>query len=88
MVTTIGAAALILAAVIGTFVMWRLNKPAVQGTVTVVEKLRLYIGIVFMGILAYHLLRSGNLLYIIIAALAFAFLTGYALVERPWENTI
>lgn len=86
--TPLAIAALILAVVLATYLIWTLNAPAVRTTVGVVEKLRLVIGILFLTLAAWHLLRSGNPLYVALAMLGFAFLTAYALVERPWQNTI
>lgn len=88
MVTTIGIGALILAAVIGTALLWWINEPAVNRGVSFVERVRWSVGIVFLILLSYHLLRSGNLLYIMGAVLGFGFLTAYALVEKPWREVI
>lgn len=88
MVTPLAFGALALAAILGTFIMWTLNEPAVRATVSFVDRIRYVVGIIFLGIAARHLLLSGNPLYIGLAMAAVAFLTGYALMERPWENTI
>lgn len=84
----LGIVALILAAVLGTVVLWRLNEPAVRTTVTLADKARWIIGIVFLALAAWHFLRSGNPILIAAALLAFAFLTGYLLMERPWAEVI
>lgn len=84
----LGILALIMAAVLGTLTMWRLNEPAVRTTVTLVDKARWIIGILFLGLAAWHFLRSGNPVLIAIAVLGFAFLTGFMLVERPWTEVI
>lgn len=86
--TPLAIAALIIAAVLGTFLIWTLNAPAVRATVSFVDRIRYVVGFLFLGLGAWHLLRSGNVLYVLIAILGFAFLTGYALVERPWNETI
>lgn len=88
MASALAVIALILTAVLGTVVMWRLNEPAVRATIGFVDKIRYVIGILFLGLGAYHFLKSGNPLLILIAAAGFAFLTGWALVERPWDETI
>jgi len=88
MVTTLGILAAILAAVVGTWVVYRMAPNSVERTISVAEKLRWAFGLAFLALAAYHLLRSGNPVYITAAVLGFAFLTGYALVERPWKSTI
>lgn len=88
MSSAVAVGALILAAVLGTFILWTINESFVRGTVSFVEKVRYVVGILFLALIAYHFLRSGNPLYIALAVLGFAFLTGYMLVERPWQNTI
>lgn len=88
MVSALAISALILAAVLGTFVLYALNAPAVEATVSMVDKIRYLVGILFLGLAAWHLLRSGNPVYVVLAMAGIAFLTGYALVERPWANTI
>lgn len=88
MVTPLAVGALILTAVIGTFILYMVNEPAVRATVSFVDRIRYVVGILFLGLAAYHLIRSGNPVYVGIAVLGFAFLTGYALVERPWSDTI
>lgn len=88
MVSPLGIGALILAAIIGTVLMWRVNEPLVRDTVTFVEKIRFVFGLVFLGLAAYHLIRSGNPLMVLLAVSGFVFLTGYALVERPWNEVI
>lgn len=80
--------ALALAAILGTFVLYSLNAPAVETTVSFVDRIRYVVGILFLGIAAYHLFQSGNPVYIAIGIAGVAFLTGYALVERPWSETI
>jgi hypothetical protein len=87
-VTPLAIAALILAAVLGTFIIYQMNTPAVKATVSFVDRIRYVVGFLFLALGAWHLLRSGNVLYVLIAVLGFAFLTGYALVERPWKETI
>lgn len=84
----LGVLALILAAILGTIALWRLNEPGVRATVSFVEKIRMVLGILFLGLLAYHFLRSGNPILILVAVGGFAFLTGYALIERPWSRVI
>lgn len=88
MASALAVLALIAAAVLGTLVLWRLNEPAVRATIGFVDKLRYVLGMVFLALGAYHFLKSGNPLLIAVAAAGFAFLTGWALVERPWAETI
>lgn len=88
MVSALAITSLILAAVLGTFVLYSLNAPAVEATVSMVDRIRYLVGILFLGLAAWHLLRSGNPLQIGLALAGIAFLTGYALVERPWADTI
>lgn len=86
--STVAIAALALAVVLGVFLLWRVNQPLVAATVRTADKARWALGLIFLPLAAYHLLRSGNILYIGLALAGFAFVTGYALVERPWESVI
>lgn len=88
MVSLLGTAALIIASVIGTVILFRHNPEGVTRSVRVVDKARWIIGIAFLALAAYHLILSGDPGLIAIAVAGFAFLTGYALVERPWQNVI
>lgn len=86
--TPLGIAALILAAVLGTLLLWWLNEPAVRSTVTLVDKARYVIGTIFLSLALYHFLRSGDPLRIFAALVGIVFLTGFLLVERPWKEVI
>lgn len=88
MASLLAIGALMLAAVIGTFVLWSVNEPAVSATVGFFEKIRWVAGLIFLALAGYHLVRSENVLYVVIAVGVVAFLTGYLLVEQPWEDTI
>lgn len=88
MPTPVAVASLILASIIGTLILWYINEPAVRGTVTFVDRIRGILGALFLGLIAYHLIRSGNIVDLALAGLGFAFLTGWFLVERPDKNTI
>jgi len=88
MVTPLAFGALALTAILGTFVLYKLNEPAVTATVTFLDRVRWAVGLIFLGLAGYHLLQSGNPVYIFAALLVLAFLTGYMLVERPWKETI
>lgn len=87
-VSVIGVTALILAAVIGTIAMWYLNEPLVRGTVSAAERARFAFGLLFLSLAAYHFIRSGNPLLVAIAVIGFMFLTGWLLVEKPWNEVI
>lgn len=86
--SSLGVAAAIGAAAIGGWLLYVFNRPAAVFAVNTVEKLRWFFGILFMGLVAYHLIQSGDPLFTFIAALGFMFLTLYALIERPWSNVI
>lgn len=84
----LGMAALLLATILATATLWRLNEPAVRTTVTLIDKARFVIGSIFLTLLLYHYLRSGDPIRIFGALLGLAFLTGYLLVEQPWKEVI
>lgn len=88
MVSVLGVGALILAAIIGTFILWRMNPEGVTRSVRLVDKVRWIAGLAFLGLAAWHMVRSGNPLLIAVSVGAVAFLTGYILVEQPWREVI
>lgn len=88
MVTALALVSITLAVVLATFLAWRVNQPAVRATVSFVDRIRYVVGFLFLALAAYHLIQSGDPLSIAAAMLGMAFLTGYALVERPWQGTI
>lgn len=86
--TALAVVALILASVIGTYVIWTLNEPAVRATVTFADRIRYILGFFFLGLMAWHLVNSGNPVYVFAAVIGVMFITGYALMEKPWSDTI
>lgn len=88
MATPLAVGALIIAVIIATLLLWRTNEGAVRGAVSLGERLRLVFGLIFLALAAYHLIRSGNPLYIGAAVIGFGFLTAWLLVERPWDEVI
>lgn len=86
--SVLGIVSLVLVAILGTYLLWRINEPAVRKAYSTADKLRWVFGLVFLGLAAYHLVHSGQPKQIVAAMIAFSFLTAWALVERPWDDTI
>lgn len=84
----LGVIAILASAVLLTLILYLMAPHGVTRTITLAEKLRGVGGILFLALMAWHLSTSGNPVYIALAALGAAFLTGHLIVERPWEETI
>lgn len=86
--TPLGIAALIATTALVVLWLFRVNESGVERTVRVVDKARWVIGLLFLGLAAYHLIRSGDPLMVLVAMGGFAFLIAYLLVEQPWKRVI
>lgn len=88
MASGLAALALVSAGVAGAIAIYWFFEDTAHVTVSAVETLRWAFGLLFIGITASHLIRSGDPGQMILAFGGIVFVTLYLLIDRPWQDYV